>query len=128
MNRQTKVKAITQKTKEKVWNRQHGHSLLGGDFITVSECCCHYRGRGVQGVGYEWNIIGLTPTEHQLLDENKDIIINGRFICTHEQALTRIRNHLMANYIGWSEEKCIYDKYKFEESEYGVKRREKPFR
>lgn len=127
-SRQTKVKGITQATKEKVWRRQKGLSILSNRPITVAQCCCHYIGRGVRGVGYEWNIVGLTPEEHRLLDENKPIPVNNRKRWTNAEAQILIKNHLILNYIGWSEEACEYDKYKFSEEEYGVKPREIPVR
>lgn len=65
------AKSITKETKQKVWERQNGKSILSGKRITVSECCCHVLSRGQSGLGAVWNIIGLTPEEHRLYDEHK---------------------------------------------------------
>ena len=115
----TKAKQITPQTKEKVWRRQHGRSLLSNKSITKEMCCCHVVGRGNSGVGYEWNIVGLTPDEHRELDESKPITIDGKVRWTNEEAQTLIRNHLILNYENWSESNCKYKKYK-KEGEYGV--------
>lgn len=119
----TKAKQITLATKQKVWERQKGVSILSHYPITKEMCCCHFIGRGEKsGVGYEWNIVGLTPDEHRLLDENKPI---GRY--TNQEAQTLLRNHLILNYKGWSEDKCSYHKY-WEEKDYGVTRRNESIR
>lgn len=119
----TKAKQITPKTKQKVFERQGGRSILSKYPITVEMCCCHYVGKGEKsGVGYEWNIVGLTPEEHRQLDLNQPIKVGGRIRWTNEQAQTIIRNHLVQNYDGWSREKCSYHKY-WKEEDYGVKRR-----
>lgn len=113
----TKAKSITPQTKQKVWERQKGVSILSHLVISKEMCCCHFAGRGVSGVGYEWNIVGLTAEEHRLLDENKPV---GRY--TNEQAKTLIRNHLILNYNNWTLEKCKYHKG-WEEQDYGITRR-----
>ena len=113
----TKAKGITLQTKEKVFKRQHGRSLLSNIPITVNQCCCHVLGRGRGGVGYEWNIIGLTYNEHRLLDENKPI-----YGVSNDEVVERIKDYLRSEYDGWSEEKCHYHKY-FKEADYGVTRR-----
>lgn len=115
----TKAKQITTRTKEKVFKRQNGKSILSGETITLEQCCCHFIGRGLGGVGYEWNIVGLTADEHRLLDENKPIIVRGKVRYTNQEAQTLIRNHLILNYSGWSVDKCKYKKW-FEEQDYGV--------
>ena len=120
----TKAKQIKPETKEVVWKRQRGRSLLSGHPITVEMCCCHYIGKGEKsGVGYEWNIVGLLPEEHSELDLNKPIKVNGRIRYTNEEAQTIIGNHLNRSYKGWTREKCSYHKY-FEEKDYGVTRNE----
>ena len=120
----TKAKQIKPDTKEAVWKRQRGRSLLSGHPITVEMCCCHYIGKGEKsGVGYEWNIVGLLPEEHSELDLNKPIKVNGRIRYTNEEAQAIIGNHLNRSYKGWTREKCSYHKY-FEEKDYGVTRNE----
>jgi len=120
----TKAKEITSKTKQIVWERQNGVSILSGIAITKEMCCCHYVGRGEKsGVGYEWNIVGLTPQEHFQLDNNMPIEVNGRIRYTNEQAQTIIGNHLKLHYNGWTREKCSYIKY-FDEKDYGITRKE----
>lgn len=113
----TKAKQIDPKTKQLVWERQNGRSILSHMSITKEMCCCHFVGRGVSGVGYQWNIVGLTPEEHRLLDENKPI---GRY--TNQEAKTLIRNHLIINYDNWTLEGCKYHKG-WSEEDYGIVRR-----
>lgn len=118
----TKAKQISKETKQAVYDRQHGMSLFSHHPITVEMCCCHYVGRGEKsGVGYEWNIVGLTPEEHRELDLNKPITVNGREKYTNKEAHALIHNHLMKMYLGWSREKCSYHKW-FTEEDYGVRR------
>lgn len=121
----TKAKKITQKTKQAVYERQKGRSILSGIPISISMCCCHFVGRGEKsGVGYEWNIVGLTPEEHMFLDQNKPMwfYINGNVkALTNAEMQQKIEQHLKENYIGWSREKCSYHKY-WEEKDYEVYR------
>lgn len=120
----TKAKSISPKTKKAVWERQRGKSILSGKPITISECCCHYIARSASGVGYEWNIIGLTFEEHRALDTYKGINIGSSVVLPNSVAKNVIKTHLMSNYDGWSEEKCKYIKY-FEEKDYEVNRKYK---
>lgn len=118
----TKAKQISQETKQKVYDRQNGKSVLSGLAITKEMCCCHFIGRGLGGVGYEWNIIGLTPEEHRQLDLNQTIYVGKMPRWTNKEAHIIIQNHLNLNYNGWSIEKCKYQKYKKEE-DYEVTRK-----
>ena len=119
----TKAKQITPATKQKVWERQKGRSIISGLPITVEMCCCHFIGRGEKsGVRYEWNIVGLTPEEHRALDENKPLIVNKRERFSNREMQTIIHNHLVENYEGWTLAKCSYHKY-WGEKDYDVKKR-----
>ena len=121
----TKAKQISPETKKKVWERQNGRSVVSGFPISVEMCCCHFIGRGEKsGVGYEWNVVGLTTDEHRLLDENKPLKINGRIRYSNAEMQTIIHNHLVENYEGWALAKCSYHKY-WKEEDYDVKRRKK---
>jgi len=113
----TKAKSISDETKQAVFDRQKGKSVFSKRPITKEMCCCHFVGRGVSGVGYEWNIFGATPDEHRLFDESKQIAN-----LTHEQCVSVIRNHLILNYRNWEQEKCKYHKY-WSEEDYGITRR-----
>lgn len=121
----TKAKQITQKTKQAVYERQKGRSILSGQPITISMCCCHFVGRGEKsGVGYEWNIVGLTPEEHMMLDQNRPLWIyksNSVTKLENSEMHQMIEEHLKENYNGWSKEKCSYHKY-WEEKDYEVYR------
>lgn len=105
-SKRTRATEISRLVKQKVWERQNGCSIISGYPIDVSECCCHFVPRSKGGLGVEENIIGLTPTEHMIFDNNhvgakKEVSIKWREIA---------RKHLMKHYPDWNEEKLRYKK------------------
>lgn len=117
--KQTKVKEISQDTKERVLERQHHRSISG---VALSDPTFHHCvSRGQGGVGYEWNIVALTFDEHRALHDGQPIKVNGRERYTNDEFITLIHNHLALRYDGWSRDKCKYHKY-WDEEDYGVKR------
>lgn len=112
-----KSKEITEKTRKKVYLRQHGLSISKRCLPPGQTEYHHFIERSSSGVGFEWNVVALTSEEHRQLHDGQKV---GRF--SNHDFKTLIRNHLILNYEGWSEEKCKY-KRGFEEDEYGVVRR-----
>ena len=115
----TKAKEITQETKEKVLKRQDYKSISGISLSGKQVEFHHFVSRGCSGVGYEWNIVAILPDEHRRLHDGCSIQVNGKDRYTNQEFKTLIRNHLILNYIGWSEKKCKYKKG-FEEKDYEV--------
>ena len=116
------AKQITADTRRAVLGRQDYKSISGRYLTEDSASFHHYVERSSSGVGYEWNIVALTFEEHRAIHDHQPIKIGKRVLYTYDQFITLIRNHLIINYEGWSEEKCKYRKY-LEEQEYGVTRR-----
>lgn len=119
----TITKEITNETKLKVLERQHRRSLSGA-VLTTSVEFHHYIYRSASGIGFEWNVIALTPEEHRAVHDHKPIRINGKIRYMPDEFDTLMRNHLILNYEGWTVDKCKYHKY-WEEEDYEVNRRGK---
>lgn len=99
------VKDITKETRESVRKRQENYSLTGV-YLNEAEFH-HFVTRGSQGVGYEWNIVALTPLEHRQLHDGADITLpDGTKLFTNKAFKSFIRTHLKESYRGWSEDKC----------------------
>ena len=108
----TRITDITDETRRIVLERQDNLSPFGQwlgrgvefHHVVASE------GLGEKGVGLEFNLVALTPTEHRSIHDKKGIVINGRQRYTYDEAITLIKNHLKINYPNWSEEKCKFHK------------------
>ena len=72
----TKAKEISQATKEKVLERQGYRSISGVALNTADFHHVIYRSNS--GIGYEWNVVAITPEEHRLFHDKQDIPVNGR--------------------------------------------------
>lgn len=116
------AKSITPETRKAVLERQGNKSISGRYLSDGTASFHHYVERSSSGVGYEWNIVALTFDEHRAIHDHQDIKMGKRILYTYDQFQTLIRNHLIINYEGWSEDKCKYRKHLLEE-EYGVVRR-----
>ena len=118
----TKAKEITLQTKEKVLKRQDYKSISGISLAGKQVEFHHFVARSSSGVGYEWNIVAITFDEHRRYHDGCSIQVNGKDRYTPEEFKTLIRNHLILNYIGWSEDKCKFHKG-WEEKDYEVRMR-----
>lgn len=115
------AQVVSDKTKKIVLERQKSRSV-SGSYLTPQNCNFHhYISVGAGGVGYEWNIIALTPSEHRQLHDGFDIKCDNGRKYTNEEFKTLIRNHFRLNYFGWEEKKCRYMKNK-EMEDYGIVR------
>lgn len=114
----TKAKEISQETKEKVLKRQNYRSI-GGEMLYGQIEFHHVRPRSASGVGYEFNIVALTPQEHRNLHDKQNIKVYGRDRYTWQEFETLCRNHLILHYNNWSYEGCKYHKY-WKEKDYGI--------
>ena len=120
-SRLTKAKEISQETKQKVWNRQHGRSISGVALSPYNVQFHHVIPRSDSGVGYEWNIVAITFDEHRWYHDKNDIKVNGRNRYTWLEFEILMKNYLKLHYRNWSEENCRVRKYADEE-DYGVVR------
>lgn len=116
-----KEQRITDKVKEAVRQRQHNRSVSGAYLSSVHYH--HFISVGARGIGYEWNVIALLPSEHQELHSGSPITVNGRQRYTNKEFKTICRNHLMLRYLGWNENKCKFHKG-WKEEDYGIERSE----
>lgn len=67
MNKRTKACAISQATKEKVWERDNGCCVYCGS--TQASPCCHFIARSQGGLGVEKNILTLCQSCHTRFDQ-----------------------------------------------------------
>ena len=116
----TKAKEITPKTKGNVLKRQNNRSI-SGTLLTDNAEYHHVIYRSSSGVGYEWNIVAITPDEHRALHDKKDIYVNGRKRYSWQEFEILCKNHLKLKYRNWSESKCKYHKY-WKEADYEIER------
>lgn len=100
MTRQTKAKAISIKTKKRVWERDGGVCIICGN--PNAEPSCHYIRRSQGGLGIEQNIVTLCARHHLELDSPNS---------PAQQALrTRVRLYLNRFYPDFSDEDRVYKK------------------
>lgn len=116
-----KAQEITDRTRKSVLDRQRTRSISGAYLLPGKLNCHHFISVGSGGVGYEWNVVALTPSEHRQLHDGSDIKCDNGRTYTNKQFKTLIRNHLILHYDGWSEKNCKYKK-NYEEEDYGVTR------
>lgn len=125
MGRYLEAKTITPDTRRAVLERQHNKSISGRYLTEGTASFHHYVERSSSGVGYEWNIVALTFEEHRAVHDHQPIKVGKRVLYTYDQFITLIRNHLVINYEGWSENCCKFHKG-WEIEDYGVIRRTRP--
>lgn len=101
MMKQTKAKAISTKTKKRVWDRDGGGCIICGN--PNADPSCHYIRRSQGGLGIEQNIVTLCQTHHRLLDSPNTPI---------ERSLYRrmVKDHLDRHYPDFQDEKRVYRK------------------
>ena len=123
-SQQTKVKEISAETKREVLERQNYRSISGVALTASNTEFHHYVFRSRGGVGYAWNIVGLTSEEHRAIHDHQSIKVNGRDRYSWDEFQTLIHNHLCLRYAGWSVDKCKYRKY-WTEEDYQITRKQK---
>lgn len=114
-----KEQGISDKTREAVLERQNHRSISGVYLTDVN--FHHFITVGSRGVGYEWNVVALLPSEHRQLHDGADISVNGKKRFTNAEFKSLIRNHLVLRYRGWSEGKCRFHKG-WTEQDYEIER------
>lgn len=122
-SRLTKAKEISQETKQKVWDRQHGRSISGVALSPYTVEFHHVIPRSDSGIGYEWNIVAITAEEHRWYHDHSDIKVNNRERYSYLEFEILMKNHLKLHYANWSEDNCRFRKYADEE-DYGVVRKD----
>ena len=116
----TKAKEISPETKQIVLERQH-HRSISGVALTDTAEFHHVIYRSASGIGYEWNIVALTPEEHRWLHDKQPIKVNGRNRYSWIEFEILCKNHLKIKYPNWTEEKCKFHKY-WDEADYKIVR------
>lgn len=119
MNKSTKAKEITPETKRKVLERQNGRSI-SGVVLTSAADFHHVIFRSASGIGYEWNIVAITPEEHRCVHDHLPIKFYGRERYSWDEFNTLMKNHLKIKYGNWTEAKCKYHKG-WNEEDYEIK-------
>lgn len=116
MNNEQKVSELV---KARVLERQNHRSISGAYLTDVN--FHHFVSVGSRGVGYEWNIVALLPSEHRQLHDGSPITVNGKPRFTNAEFKSLIRNHLILRYPGWTEGKCKFHKG-WKEEDYEIER------
>lgn len=126
MARYKEAKSITPETRKAVLERQGGTSISGRYLTEGTASFHHYVERSSGGVGYEWNIVALTFEEHRAVHDKRPILVDPyrskQILYEHKRFVEKMREHLMENYINWSEDNCKYKK-RLLEQDYGIVRR-----
>lgn len=101
MMNQTKAKAISQKTKKEVWERDKGECIICHS--PNADPSCHYIRRSKGGLGIKENIVTLCAHHHLMLDSPNIPL---------ERSLYRrlVREHLDRHYPDFKDEDRVYRK------------------
>lgn len=125
MNKRTKALDISDTERKLVIERQNGKSISGLSLQVYGCEIHHFVSRGCEGVGYEFNLVALTPEEHRAVHDHQPVKLNGRVRYTYQEFQTLIRNHLIRNYVNWTYEGCKYNKKYETKNDYGIYRRKR---
>ena len=96
--KRSKACDITQKVKERVWERDGGKCIICGSYQAMPNS--HYIRRSQGGLGIEENVVTMCQRCHALYDQGVD----------REAIAAYTRNYLRKIYPGWDESKLIYKK------------------
>ena len=99
--RRAKATDIPQRVKEAVWERD-GHRCIRcrSPYAIPS---CHFIARSQGGLGIEQNVVTLCQDCHRRYDQSTE----------RKMIREEIKRYLMSVYKDWSEEKLVYDKWRF---------------
>ena len=103
----SKVIEISQKTRRKVMERQDGLSITGrslGNGVNYH----HIVSKGSEGVGYEFNVIALTPDEHIEYHRGSSILTEHKGKLNRKEFDQFIDDYMKQIYSNWSRDKCKY--------------------
>lgn len=124
MNKRAKALDISDKERKLVIERQKGFSISGRSLSVYGCEIHHFRSRGCDGVGYEFNLVALTPEEHRAVHDKQPIYFSKCIRYTYQEFQTLMRNHLIRNYINWTYDGCKYNKYYNDKEDYRIARRQ----
>lgn len=117
------VRRINEITRQNVRKRQDFRSITGIWLGESGGHMHHFISRGRSGVGFEWNLILMTDDEHQQYHNGGLVRVNGtNIVYTHEEFTDKMRDYLISQYDGWSEERCRFHKF-WEYKDYKVQRK-----
>lgn len=93
---------ISQKIKEKVWNRDSQKCIYCGKYVSKSCANAHYIKRSHGGLGIEENIVTLCPECHFQED-------NGQYTKMYEGYIEKYLKRIYG--ANWDKNKLVYKKY-----------------
>ena len=102
MSKRSKACEISQKVKEKVWNRDNHKCIYCGKRVPISCANAHFIKRSQGGLGIEENVVTFCLECHYQEDHGQN---------------TKLYEEHMENYLksiygaNWNKEKLIYKKY-----------------
>lgn len=99
MNKRTKALSISEKTKSKVFERDHCQCVLCGSW--KGQPNAHFIARSQGGLGIEQNIVTLCFECHQKYDNSAE----------RPEIRERLREYLKSCYPDWNEEDLYYKKW-----------------
>ena len=102
-SKRTKALEIPIAVKRKVYERDGHKCVFCGRYCDVSNACCHFIPRSSGGLGIEENILTLCADCHRRYDQSE-----------HRTAMRKgFKMYLSEVYTDWSEDKLIYDRWRF---------------
>lgn len=111
MHRETKKTSISPEVKSTVYLRDHGLCVICGE---PGAPVAHVVRRSAGGLGIEQNIITVCNNCHYALDEGLNLKrLNCLGFFTQSELKQYVRDYMMQQYPGWTEESVKYHKYNF---------------
>lgn len=102
MSKRSNACAISQKTKEIVWNRDNQRCIVCGKYVPMACANAHFIKRSQGGLGIPENIVTLCPACHYEEDF-------GKYTKLYE---FKIQIYLKSKYgANWDKSKLVYKKY-----------------
>ena len=102
MSKRSNACDITQKVKEKVWNRDYHRCIFCEKYVPKTCANAHFIKRSQGGLGIEENVVTLCPECHFEEDHGQNTKVYEEFI----------ENYLKGIYgAEWNKEKLIYRKW-----------------
>lgn len=103
MSKRSNACDITQKVKEKVWNRDYHRCIFCEKYVPKTCANAHFIKRSQGGLGIEENVVTLCPECHFEEDHGQNTKVYEEFI----------ENYLKGIYgAEWNKEKLIYKKWR----------------
>ena len=102
LSKRSKACQISEKTKEKVWNRDDRRCIFCGKYVPIDCANAHYIKRSQGGLGIEENIFTACWRCHWEEDFGKEQLERREYV----------KKHLKSKYEGWNEKDLYYNKWR----------------